>query len=643
MQSGLIKPIFQSPKSHTTWCEKGWIRKCWEILQDHKIEFNCPSQVCPKLLRIRDASVMEVFVKSNKFKPWQMQILNRCRIYLRVITISDIATACGTKINWIRWRKKDPSPVEHSPYKYPIQPKPDDTQMKVWRSAIRKCIITSRKDKKLRIPLGDWTRQPRQRFEWYARPNKFSLIHIPAKGEPRHTYTKKHHNSKGGLREYHSQSRNNSDNLTTKEMTNLLHAYIKRTKSGTIRLEHSTHQYIELEPPPKTKATTVQEYIKQMQPFFATLFPPLEQFGTQFTTDFKNATSEGTIKARAEGNSNMKTRELQVKWDLFHQLEGTHTKIAGNEWIYPSHAAEARTQRGAQLGILALLVMEEATRAIGASIDEIIINASTYDTIQWTKYKAPRQVFNCLSKPNSDVGKELQKRLKTTKCRLTREKKDGGEQSESEEDTPTPTPITTTTQQITPMPTEFPPKGQYTLTIDGTKYNYLPEKLLHERETLPSFKRFLAKHCDIQEKKFNNIAWDLTARAIDTFNISKMIPIVKYTSNEWATGDKMHLYFKEEEACPFCGQKENMKHVLSCNNEKALKHRDEALTNLETRLNKINKTKGKEWHILASHSIKELRGDTRLETPETDTIHHHHHHHQTEIGWLNFLQGLVAK
>jgi hypothetical protein len=314
--------------------------------------------------------------------------------------------------------------VEHSPYKFPIQPKPDDTQMKVWRSAIRKCIITSRKDKRLQISIGDWTGQQRQIFEWYTRPNKFSLIHIPAKGESgQHIHKKKHHNSKGGLREYHSQSRNYSDNLTTTEMTNLLHADIKRMKSATIRLEHSTHQYIELEPPPKTKATTVQEYIEQMPPFFATLFPPLEKFGTQFTTDLKNATREGTLRARAEGNSNRKTRELQVNWDLFLQQEGKHTNIAGNEWIYPSHTAEARTRRGTQLGILALLVLEEATRAIGVPIDEIIINASTDDTIQWTKYKAPRQGFNCLAKPNSDVGKELQKRLKTTKCRLTKEKK----------------------------------------------------------------------------------------------------------------------------------------------------------------------------------------------------------------------------
>jgi hypothetical protein len=206
-------------------------------------------------------------------------------------------------------------------------------------------------------------------------------------------------------------------------MTNLLYAYIIRMKSGTLRPKHSTHQYIELEPPPNTKAATVQEYIEQMPPFFATLFPPLEQFGTQFTADLKNATSEGTLDARAEGNSNRKTRELQVKWNLSHQLEGKHTTIAGKEWTYPSHAAEARTRRGTQLGILALLVMEEATRAIGAPIDELIINASIDDTIQWTKYKAPRKGFNCLAKPNSDVGKELQKILKTTKCRLTRKGK----------------------------------------------------------------------------------------------------------------------------------------------------------------------------------------------------------------------------
>jgi hypothetical protein len=29
IQSGLTKPIFHSPKAYSSWCEKGWIRRCW--------------------------------------------------------------------------------------------------------------------------------------------------------------------------------------------------------------------------------------------------------------------------------------------------------------------------------------------------------------------------------------------------------------------------------------------------------------------------------------------------------------------------------------------------------------------------------------------------------------------------------------
>jgi hypothetical protein len=112
-QSGLTTPIFQSPKAYSTWCERGWIRKCWEILQDHNIEFISTSQKCPTLLRVGYTSLMETFANSTKFK--QLRKINRCRIYLKAITVSDIATTCGTKINTTRWRKTKPKPVELSP------------------------------------------------------------------------------------------------------------------------------------------------------------------------------------------------------------------------------------------------------------------------------------------------------------------------------------------------------------------------------------------------------------------------------------------------------------------------------------------------------------------------------------------------
>jgi hypothetical protein len=128
---------------------------------------------------------METFAASNQFKPWQLRKINRCRIYLRAITISDIATACGTTINPTRWNKTDPQLVEASPYKWPLERKSNNTAWKIWRQAIRKCLIQNKIHKLLITPLGQWTAPPYQTYEWFTKPNKRSLIHIPSSGPTR--------------------------------------------------------------------------------------------------------------------------------------------------------------------------------------------------------------------------------------------------------------------------------------------------------------------------------------------------------------------------------------------------------------------------------------------------------------------------
>jgi hypothetical protein len=188
IKSGLTKLILHSPKAYSSWCDKGWTRRCWEILQDHNITFLSDTHHCPIHTRINDASLMETFAESKLFKPWQLRKINWCRIYLRAVTISDIATASGTSINPYRWNRTNPQPIEASPYTWPLQNKPDNTAWKIWRQAIRKCLIQNKIHKihkQLITPLGQWTAPSRQNFEWYTKPNKRSLLHIPAHGPPR--------------------------------------------------------------------------------------------------------------------------------------------------------------------------------------------------------------------------------------------------------------------------------------------------------------------------------------------------------------------------------------------------------------------------------------------------------------------------
>jgi hypothetical protein len=113
---------------------------------------------------------METFTTTMKFKPWQLRKINRCRIYLRAVTISDIATACGTIMNPKRWSKTNRTPVEASPYNWPLQRKPDKTAWKIWRNAIRTCLLQNKGLKLLATPLGAWTAAPAKHLNGSPNP-----------------------------------------------------------------------------------------------------------------------------------------------------------------------------------------------------------------------------------------------------------------------------------------------------------------------------------------------------------------------------------------------------------------------------------------------------------------------------------------
>lgn len=74
------------------------------LLHFRQIQAEAPQHLTMVLsyLRENDASIMKTPYDLGKFEDWQLKKINRCRIYLQAITISDISTACGTTINQTR-------------------------------------------------------------------------------------------------------------------------------------------------------------------------------------------------------------------------------------------------------------------------------------------------------------------------------------------------------------------------------------------------------------------------------------------------------------------------------------------------------------------------------------------------------------
>jgi hypothetical protein len=241
--------------------------------------------------------------------------------------------------------------------------------------------------------------------------------------------------------------------------------------------------------------------------------------------------------------------------------DNNRNRITHNNFTTKCQTPEARHTRGTQQGLLAILVLLEAPNHIDIQVDTIHLYTATKKSLYWNRYHTPRQGFNCLAKASSDLSKEIQTKYKNTNYKFTYDNKnmDDTEQESTQQPDAPPTHQQTNRNIITPAP----PSSKYQLKIDGTTYNYLPEALLNRRRTLPPFKKLLASHCSLPEKQFDNITWSQIERAITSVNLSLMLPIVKFTSNKWATGDRMEKHYGEPSNCPFCGSHEDTAHVFS--------------------------------------------------------------------------------
>jgi hypothetical protein len=98
--------------------------------------------------------------------------------------------------------------------------------------------------------------------------------------------------------------------------------------------------------------------------------------------------------------------------------------------------------------------------------------------------RLPIEGFKSLAKDNTEIGKDVQKRYKIAMQKFTCDATRGCEKSESDDDAPILKPLMSIPPQQN-LPKPFTPEGQYHLLIDRVHHNYLPEKLLQEKLTLP--------------------------------------------------------------------------------------------------------------------------------------------------------------
>ena len=129
-----------------------WLAATWEFMDKFNIHIDLP---LPRfqLRRDQDAFIMEKFVEAGATSR-ELGILNRCRLFLRVITFADIFEADGHTITLEAWQGR-PMQELRKGYQWPIQGRPGEFQWRKWRSFLRR-IFKLRQRRSPAQVLGDW-------------------------------------------------------------------------------------------------------------------------------------------------------------------------------------------------------------------------------------------------------------------------------------------------------------------------------------------------------------------------------------------------------------------------------------------------------------------------------------------------------
>jgi hypothetical protein len=164
LELGIGNFFLNVPYNHP-YVQRTWITGLWEAITPYDINFSFPHDQFQGLLRLpkkNDQHLMDIFL-SMTLSPSQLSDINYCRIFLRVIFVSDIADAAGTQIDHPYRLISDRAPRRRSYLSWPTTSlPPTNLQWELWLSVLRQSLCTY--NFLLRNPLGPWINPTHQHW-----------------------------------------------------------------------------------------------------------------------------------------------------------------------------------------------------------------------------------------------------------------------------------------------------------------------------------------------------------------------------------------------------------------------------------------------------------------------------------------------
>ena len=147
-------------------CDHSWIMTQWKFISTQKDMQIKGWRKKRKHLRLQDSFIMETFANCPTITSEELRKLNRCRIYLKAWTISDIVDGSGVHITSKAYAgRTDGSRVSTETWEN-IR-RPTETYWDIWRKSLKLVYCDGTSERTLSQPLSYWIHAPTQTWLWY--------------------------------------------------------------------------------------------------------------------------------------------------------------------------------------------------------------------------------------------------------------------------------------------------------------------------------------------------------------------------------------------------------------------------------------------------------------------------------------------
>ena len=602
-----------------------YAQNTWEFMSKHNITLDVEIDSIP-LLRDGDSCIMRGFIDNPNIPRSSLAQLNRCRIYLKVFTVSDISSGDGTRIRDEVWHGRQ-FQTGRNICMWPIWGRPSLSSWSYWRTALKATFCTE-KDKVLKLPLHQWINVP-QYWEWFCiqRDEHSHLIQ----------YTKQ------GYLEYKKIGRSQ---LHKRYSSQKVRQY--KVKEGDILLPTTVtkaHRSFIMSSPWKVRNKNDVEETQAR-----TRWLNVDKYSKGPMSKIQQAILNGTLIAVSDGSYNENKGLGTASWILSTQ-DRTAFITAGA--ISPGNPEIQTSYRSEILGILGILEevdamctqfqLTDGTCTIfcdglsalqviqEASIQSVNTRQASCDLISACvklKNKIPITLKYAHVKGHQDDRQQL--------CNLSVPAQlnvlmDGLAKDLLEDN-----------RDINPQTLSGHYLGFTLPRHTGTIFQKFKESLYDSIMTKKCHSYWISKD-RYRVEDINNINWTAQANAMSGTNKTSQRTIAKWCSGWIATGKNMQRWnMRYSGNCVFCQHpNEDTTHILKCTNTLAINNWKKQLAVFDNTLIKL-----KTAYPLRKAIILELRAwRNNDKTPShqyADEILKKSICDQRALGWKVFLEGLLT-